>query len=156
MRFRLVRAARNLSSFGLAFTRELRFRSAVELWDIDTGAVALPKEESDGSGESTNCHLLKPDEVDWHIYLSDTAALDDISQAVIVETTPRTRPLHKWKKSDLDSVVNKNVPVRVSGWLLYDFEHVNAIGTQRASVWEVHPITKIEIQRNGQWVDLDQ
>jgi hypothetical protein len=114
------------------------------------------KQESDGSGESTNCHLLNPDEVDWHIYLSDTAGLDDISQAVIVETTPRTRPLHKWKKSDLDAVVNKNVPVRISGWLLYDFEHVNAIGTQRATVWEVHPITKIEIQRNGQWVDLDQ
>ncbi len=114
------------------------------------------KQESDGSGESTNCHLLNPDEVDWHIYLSDTAGLDDISQTVIVETTPRTRPLHKWKKSDLDAVVNKNVPVRIGGWLLYDFEHVNAIGTQRASVWEVHPITKIEIQRNGQWVDLDQ
>lgn len=114
------------------------------------------KQESDGSGESTNCHLLNLDEVDWHIYLSDTAGLDDISQAVIVETTPRTRPLHKWKKSDLDAVVNKNVAVRVSGWLLYDFEHVNAIGTQRASVWEVHPITKIEIQRSGQWVDLDQ
>lgn len=114
------------------------------------------KQESDGSGESTNCHLLKPNEVDWHIYLSDTASLDDISQAIIVETTPRTRPLHKWKKPDLDAVVNKNVPVRISGWLLYDFEHVNAIGTQRASVWEVHPITKIEIQRNGRWVDLDQ
>ena len=49
------------------------------------------KQGSDGSGESTNCHLLNPDEVDWHIYLSDTAALDDISQAIIVETTPRKR-----------------------------------------------------------------
>jgi len=94
--------------------------------------------------------------VDWHIYLSDTADLDDISQAVIVETTPRTRPLHKWKKIDLDNVVNKNTPVRISGWLLYDFEHTGVIGTQRASVWEVHPITKIEVKQNTQWVDLDQ
>jgi hypothetical protein len=75
---------------------------------------------------------------------------------VIVETTPRTRPLHKWVKSDLDKVVNKNVPVRISGWLLYDYEHVNVIGSQRASVWEVHPITRIAVKRNGQWVDLDQ
>jgi hypothetical protein len=114
------------------------------------------KVENDGSGESTNCHLLGDDEVDWHIYLTDTANLDDISEAVIVETTPRTRPLHKWKKSDLDAVVNKNTPVRISGWLIFDFEHTSAIGSQRASVWEVHPITKIEVQRGGHWVDLDQ
>jgi len=114
------------------------------------------KVENDGSGESTNCHLLGDNEVDWHIYLSNTAGRDDISKAVIIETTPRTRPLHKWRKDDLDNVVNKDVPVRISGWLMYDFEHVDVIGTQRASVWEVHPITKIEIKRNGQWVDLDQ
>jgi hypothetical protein len=114
------------------------------------------KVESGGSGESTNCHLTTPDEVDWHIYVTDTANLDDISQAVIVETTPRTRPLHKWVKSDLDNVVNKNIRVRISGWLIYDFEHVSAIGSQRASVWEVHPITKIEVQRNGHFVDLEQ
>jgi hypothetical protein len=114
------------------------------------------KVENDGNGESTNCKLLGDNEVDWHIYLTDSASLDDISKAVVVETTPRTRPLHQWKKTDLDKVVNKNVAVRISGWLLYDFEHVGAIGTQRASVWEVHPITKIEVKRNGQWVDLDQ
>ena len=114
------------------------------------------KVENEPPGETTNCRLLGDDEVDWHMYLSDTANLDDISQAVIVETTPRTRPLHKWKKSDLDKVVNKNIPVRISGWLLYDFEHTGVIGSQRASVWEVHPITKIEVKQDGSWTDLDQ
>jgi len=52
--------------------------------------------------------------------------------------------------------VNKNVPVRISGWLLYDYEHVSVIGSQRASVWEIHPITKIEVKWNGQWVNLGQ
>ena len=106
--------------------------------------------------ESPNCGLKRANEVDWHMYLTDTAGLDDIGQAVIVETTPRTRPLHHWVKADLDKVVNKNVSVRISGWLLYDFEHLNVIGTQRASGWELHPITRIEVKRNGQWVDLDQ
>jgi len=106
--------------------------------------------------ESPNCGLTDPDEVDWHIYTSDTAGLDDISKAVIIETTARTRTLHKWQQSDLAKLVNKNVPVRISGWLLYDYEHVPVIGTQRASVWEIHPITKIEVKKNGQWVDLDQ
>jgi hypothetical protein len=46
--------------------------------------------------------------------------------------------------------------VRISGWLVYDFEHFGVIGTRRATVWEVHPITVIEVQQNGQWIDLDK
>jgi hypothetical protein len=28
-------------------------------------------------------------------------------------------------------------------------EHTRVIGSQRATVWEVHPITRIEVQQNG-------
>jgi uncharacterized protein YgiM (DUF1202 family) len=45
-------------------------------------------------GESTNCHLLAPTEVDWHIYLTNSPT-QGIADAVIVETTPRVRPMHK-------------------------------------------------------------
>jgi hypothetical protein len=112
------------------------------------------KVESDGSGESTNCHLLGVNEVDWHIYLTKSSA-QPISQAVIIETTPRTRPQHSWTTNMLGSLVDSQTQVRISGWLMYDSEHVNVIGTQRATVWEVHPITRIEVQKNGQWVNLD-
>lgn len=110
--------------------------------------------ENSGSGESTNCHLTADDEVDWHIYLTDSP-VQQISDAIIVETTPRTRPQHKWTTSMLGALVNSENQVRISGWLMYDSEHINVIGTQRATVWEVHPITKIEIQSNGQWVDIE-
>jgi hypothetical protein len=110
--------------------------------------------ENSGSGESTNCHKTADDEVDWHIYLTE-ASNQPISKAIIVETTPRTRPLHTWTTSMLGALVNSTSQVRVSGWLMYDSEHINVIGTQRATVWEVHPITKVEIQSNGQWVDIE-
>jgi|SRR5689334_13605170 len=110
--------------------------------------------ENKGSGESTNCHLLGDGEVDWHIYLTNSPA-QPISQAIIVETTPRTRPLHRWTTGMLAPIVDSETPVRISGWLMYDSEHIGAIGTQRASAWEVHPITRVEIQKEGQWVDLD-
>ncbi len=55
----------------------------------------------------------------------------------------------------LSALVNSNTQVRMSGWLMYDSEHVNVIGTERATVWEVHPITKIEVQQDGDRVDLD-
>lgn len=110
--------------------------------------------ENQGSGESTNCHLLGDTEVDWHMYLTKSPA-QQISDAIIVETTPRTRPAHKWRTGMLAPVVDASTRVRISGWLIFDFEHTGVIGTERATVWEVHPITKIEIENNGQWVDLD-
>ena len=55
----------------------------------------------------------------------------------------------------LKPLVDSSTLVRIGGWLMYDFEHVGAIGTQRATVWEVHPVTRIQVQRNGQWIDLD-
>jgi hypothetical protein len=36
-----------------------------------------------------------------------------------------------------------------------DSEHTGDVGKERATVWEVHPITKIEIQVNGAWKDLE-
>jgi hypothetical protein len=55
----------------------------------------------------------------------------------------------------LTTLVDTATSVRISGWLMYDSEHTNVIGSQRATVWEVHPITKIEIQKGGGWIDLD-
>jgi hypothetical protein len=111
--------------------------------------------ENNGSGESTNCHLLNADEVDWHMYLTSQPA-QGIADAIIVETTPRTRPFHSWDKSTLDALVDSNTKVRISGWLMYDSQHVGAIGTQRATVWEVHPITRIETQdANGAWKNIE-
>ncbi|MFZ3263311.1 MAG: SH3 domain-containing protein, partial [Terriglobales bacterium] len=112
--------------------------------------------EDKAPGESTNCNLLNDDEVDWHIYLTSSPN-QGISQAIIVETTPRTRPLHKWDKSVLDGLVNTNEQVRISGWLMYDFQHISEIGTQRATVWEVHPVTRIEMSDgSGGWKDIEQ
>ncbi len=112
------------------------------------------KVENGSPGESTNCNLLNDDEVDWHIYLTK-APNQAISQAIIVETTPRTRPLHQWDKSVLDSLVNGNKQVRISGWLMYDSQHIGEVGTARATVWEVHPITRIEMSDGGGWQDIE-
>jgi len=47
-------------------------------------------------------------------------------------------------------------PVRMSGWLMLDPEHQDMINSGlRSTLWEIHPITKIEVFKDGQWVDLD-
>lgn len=112
--------------------------------------------ENKSPGESTNCNLLKLDEVDWHIYLTEELN-QPIQDAIIVETTPRVRPNHKWTTQMLAPYVNADKRVRISGWLMYDFQHLNVVGKERATVWEVHPITRIEVQDvQGNWVDIEQ
>jgi len=113
------------------------------------------KEQTGAPGETTNCNLLSRDEVDWHMYLTKRPK-QLIKTAIIVETTPRVRPNHKWTTQMLAAYVNQTKQVRVSGWLMYDFQHLDVVGTERGTVWEVHPITKIAVQdQTGNWVNIE-
>jgi uncharacterized protein YraI len=117
-------------------------------------------------GESTNCHAHLANDVDWHMPL--TANLGDGENvAIIVETTPRVRKQHaQWTTAHLkpwtshigskDNVSYNKQKVRISGWLMLDPEHQDMIDEGlRSTLWEIHPITKIEVWNDGQWVDLD-
>jgi hypothetical protein len=111
--------------------------------------------ENSGTGESTNCHLTSLNEVDWHMYLTNQPA-QGIASAIIVETTPRTRPLHSWDQGKLGQLVDSQTKMRIAGWLMYDWQHVGVIGKQRATVWEIHPITRIETQdASGNWQNVE-
>jgi hypothetical protein len=105
--------------------------------------------------ESTNCHFTNPEEVDWHMPLVEHS-LDQEATSIVVETTPRVRQTHpKWTQGSLAAWVKSDQPVRISGWSLLDPEHRAHLGKYRSTLWEIHPITKIEVFENGQWVDLD-
>lgn len=39
--------------------------------------------------------------------------------------------------------------------LMYDPQHKNHMGRYRMTLWEIHPIPKIETFRGGKWFDLD-
>ena len=105
--------------------------------------------------ESTNCGSTQPTEVDWHIPLVRSAK-DPEGTAVVVETTPRVRQSHpKWTPEALQPFANSTNPVRVSGWLMLDPEHKDMIGKFRSTLWEIHPITRIEVFSGGKWIDLD-
>lgn len=115
--------------------------------------------------ESCNCDLFGEENVDEHIYLLPTKqaykrflATNDKSQVINIETTPRTKALaqqagYTWTVETLSTL--KGHKIRVKGWLLNDWIHANAsaadgaTGSQvdRATVWEVHPITYFKVLR---------
>ncbi len=108
------------------------------------------------SPESTNCHGASPSMRDWHIWLAANPG-DSRANAIIVEATPRVRPNHPgWSLKALDQLVSGKERVRISGWLFFDPEHPEELGKTRGTLWEIHPVMKIEVYQNGNWVSLDQ
>lgn len=101
--------------------------------------------------ESTNCH---GSDHDFHIWLVKSAG-DNRSRSIVVEVTPRVRAKHaNWTTSALAKIVQSKERVRISGWLMFDQEHPEQIGNTRGTLWEIHPIMQIEVEKSGQWTPL--
>lgn len=104
--------------------------------------------------ESPNCHLPDKADHDFHIWLANSPD-DDRSDAIVVEITPRMRAVHPgWTSTNLRKLVTNQTQVRISGWVLLDPEHPDQVGKTRATIWEIHPILKIEAFIGGQWKEL--
>ena len=119
------------------------------------GYIVAIKPQNTGNGEGTNCNFNKIGDVDTHLALvADTG--DGEKTSIVIEWTPRFLKAHpNWTKSKLMPWLDSDNPVRVTGWLMVDPDHVNHLGKYRNTLWEVHPITKCEVFQNGQFVDLD-
>lgn len=121
---------------------------------------------ANSGGESTNCHARLANDVDWHMPLTANVG-EGQDVAIIVETTPRVRQQHsRWTTARLklwtghigskENASYNEQKVRISGWLMLDPEHQDMIDSGlRSTLWEIHPITKIEVWNNGTWTDLD-
>ena len=119
-------------------------------------AIKVEDKHRSAHGESTNCHWTESNEVDWHMALVVSAGQGE-KDSVVVETTPRIRRDHpKWTPERLNPWLNSTKSVRISGWVMYDPDHPDHLGKFRQTLWEVHPVMRIEVLENdGQWVDLD-
>jgi hypothetical protein len=113
-----------------------------------------------GGTESCNCKTPDPVFRDTHIELTPDENDTSAASRVIVEVSPRIRVLKKatgtnWTTDALYKTIRKHV-VRITGWLFYDREHESGAfandpddtktpANWRASCWEIHPVTEIEI-----------
>ena len=104
--------------------------------------------------EATNCHGAEARFRDWHLWLSATPGKDR-RRSIVVETTPAIRGGHpEWSLGDIRRLIRDSSLARVSGWLLFDQEHPEQVGRTRGTLWEIHPVMRIEVWREGRWTDL--
>ncbi len=128
-----------------------------------TRGIIVEDSTNSSTGESTNCHSKDDPGVDWHMTIVKNKT-DPKSAGIVVETTPRVRANgHPWTPALLASAIANRDSVRISGWLMYDPEHFTQMTNYdpakpyastpkvRTTLWEVHPITKIEVFENGAW-----
>jgi Bacterial SH3 domain len=148
-----LRVPKDRSRWGAADAAEIAKFEGAAVTVI--GYLVAIKPQNRGSGETTNCKWTAYAESDWHMALVEEPGQGE-ALAFVVETTPRVRRRHpNWTEANLDPWLETDIPVRISGWLMFDPEHRNHMGRYRQSMWEIHPITKIEVLRGRQWVDLD-
>ena len=68
------------------------------------------------------------------------------NQQIVTEVTPHFQPpTTDWSYEALLDLCQLQARVRISGWLLHDYQHIRDIGAWRASAWEIHPVTSIEV-----------
>ncbi len=109
------------------------------------------------SGESPNCGEKGEPNTDWHIALVGEFG-DKEPEAMVVETTPRIKQHHpNWVPAALESLKGTEDSVRVSGYLLLDPVHKGHLGKYRRTLWEIHPIHRIEVFKKSElvWRDID-
>jgi hypothetical protein len=105
--------------------------------------------------ESTNCHGADAEFRDHHLWLVK-APNDDRAKSIVCEPTPRVKVNHPgWTSAIFNRLVNEKLHVRISGWTMMDPEHPDQVGQTRGTIWEIHPIMQIEVERQGRWVILD-
>ncbi|HXJ04095.1 MAG TPA: hypothetical protein VNH65_03300 [Candidatus Acidoferrum sp.] len=116
------------------------------VWDVKVGGV-----------ETVNCRATDPPDRDTHIELVLDPLNSSETRRVIVEVTPRWRSIAEQHGEDWSTRALRDHFqgrwVRVRGWLLFDTEHesqsVNTAPNRprdwRATAWEIHPVTSLEV-----------
>jgi len=98
-------------------------------------------------------NLQIEDDGDIHLWIGKRdAAMPD---RFIAEVTPYFRHRHSaWGFEELAKLKQQRTPIRVTGWPLWDELHPEELRVSRATLWEIHPITKLEENVGGSWVSL--
>ncbi len=92
--------------------------------------------------ETANCGISYPTEEDFHLWIVGSN-LEGKATSVVVEVSPRVRrDRPDLFLRNLQSLVGKKI--RVYGWVMFDPEHPDQVGKTRGTLWEIHPVMKVE------------
>jgi hypothetical protein len=92
-----------------------------------------------------------PWEGDLHVHLRDHPESQCFPPGprdgqIVTEVTPHFQPPRTgWSEAALRDLCDRQVRVRISGLLMHDYQHADGVTRWRATPWEIHPVTRIEV-----------
>ena len=119
--------------------------------------------------ESCNCETSTEPCVDLHVFIAppeyrmDQFGGDDPNctssfcrgHRLVVEVTPRMEAQHpEWNSTVIQRLAAAKAHVRITGWRMWDPEHPDQVDLSRGTLWEIHPVHRIEVDQDGTWSDL--
>jgi hypothetical protein len=103
------------------------------------------------AGDPENCNSLDPADLNWSVSLINGPS------SIPAAITARTRRSHpRWTFSFLKPWVGTGLPVRITGWLFFNNGARPLLNLEYQTLWQIAPITRIEVRQNGAWVNLDE
>lgn len=107
----------------------------------------------DRLGPAEPCNCGGKAGYDWHFWIGESYQASRKS-SIIAEATPRVRARERgfdWKRfATLAGVAKK---VRLTGWIFLDNDH-HLDDSDRATLWEIHPITRVDVQGKHGWTKV--
>jgi hypothetical protein len=104
----------------------------------------------DRLGPSEPCNCGGKAGYDWHLWIGRSYQ-SSRKASIITEATPRVRARERgfdWKR--FATIAGGAKKVRVTGWIFLDNDH--RVGeTDRSTLWEIHPITRLEVWGKHGW-----
>lgn len=129
----------------------------------------IDKIESQGAEE---CNCYSKTEKDHHLWLGNRRDGNEGNRYrhdMTAELNPRMKSKQESWDDKIEKIAENRDSVRVSGWLMFDNEHYgNLLPVKdeytdedyryktRITLWEVHPVHKIEIWDGGEWKEVDE
>lgn len=124
-----------------------------------TGYINEVKYANVSTGEGVNCKELRAENNDIHMELTARKTETNKCKRISAEISPHYRP-DSWNVEKLKDVKEAGLKIRLTGQLFFDASHTSCADSlndgYRASSWEIHPVYRIEIYVNSQWVDLHE
>jgi hypothetical protein len=133
-------------------------------WTSDTAVeiTAFVMDVRDGGPGSSNCQSSNPADHDTILDLSPSANVFDGGHRIVAVITPQGRRIMAgngvdWSTNAIQAAYARRY-VKIVGWLLFDTAAANRSlnsaslaknGITRATAWEIHPVTSIELDTDG-------
>lgn len=107
----------------------------------------------DRLGPTEPCNCGRKAGYDWHLWIGPSYQ-SSRKAGIITEVTPRVRAREKnftWQS--LATLAGQAKKIRVTGWVFLDNDH-QLHESDRATLWEIHPITRIETLGKHGWTKV--